>query len=184
MFFYTAPAAPSVAVDSGTVVSIVVTPTDGGDFGNAAPRLASIRLVPPGIIVPPDGLKASFVFSPSSPTDSQPVLFDASGSTAANGNAIASYSWNFGDGRSASGRLVSHAFTTAGTYVVTLTVSDALGRTGQSAQTVIVAGGVNPTAAFTSSPSDPLVNQPVNFNGTGSRAAPGRTITKLRMGLR
>ena len=93
------------------------------------------------------------------------------------GNPIASYSWNFGDGRSASGRLVSHAFTTAGTYVVTLTVSDALGRTGQSAQTVIVAGGVDPTAAFTSSPSDPLVNQPVNFNGTGSRAAPGRTIT-------
>jgi len=177
-FFYTAPAAPSVAVDSGTVVTIVVTPTDQGDFANAAPRTASIRLVPPGIIVPPDGLKASFTFSPTAPTDSQPVLFDASSSTAANGNAIASYSWDFGDGRSGSGKLVSHAFSTARTYVVTLTVADALGRTGQAAQTVTVSGGVDPTAAFTSSPSDPLVNQPVNFNGSASKAAPGRTITK------
>jgi PKD repeat protein len=176
--FYTAPAAPSVAVDDGTVVSIVVTPTSDGDFGNAASRLASIRLIPPGIIVPPDGLKAAFTFSPSSPVDSQPVLFDASTSTAANGNTIASYSWNFGDGGSGSGRLASHAFKAAGTYVVTLTVADALGRTGQAAQTITVSGGADPTAAFTSSPSDPLINQPVNFNGSGSRAAPGRTITK------
>jgi PKD repeat protein len=178
IFFYTAPAAPSVAVDEGTVVTIVVTPTNDGDFGNAAPRVASIRLIPPGIIVPPDGLKAAFTFSPSSPNDSQPVLFDASGSSAANGNAIASYSWNFGDGGSASGKLVSHAFRSGGTYVVTLTVSDSLGRTGQAAQTITVAPGVNPTAAFSSSPSDPLINQPVNFNASASVAAPGRTITK------
>jgi PKD repeat protein len=178
VFFYTAPAAPSVAVDDGTVVTIVVTPTSDGNFANAAPRMASIRLIPPGIIVPPDGLKAAFTFSPSSPNDSQPVLFDASTSSAANGNAIASYSWNFGDGGSASGKLVSHAFKSAGTYVVTLTVSDSLGRTGQAAQTITVSGGVDPTAAFSSSPSDPLVNQPVNFNASASRAAPGRTIVK------
>jgi PKD repeat protein len=178
VFFYTAPAAPGVAVDDGTVVSIVVTPTNDGNFGNAASRVASIRLVPPGIIVPPDGLKAAFTFSPSAPVDSQPVLFDASTSTAANGNAITSFSWNFGDGRTASGRLVSHSFSAAGTYIVTLTVSDALGRTGQAAQTITVSGGVDPTAAFSSSPSDPLINQPVNFNASASRAAPGRTIVK------
>ncbi len=69
-----------------------------------------------------------------------------------------------------------HAYTTAGTYVVTLTISDAFGRSAQKSANVVVAAGVNPTAAFTSSPSDPLVNQPVNFNASGSRAAPGRTI--------
>jgi chitinase len=104
------------------------------------------------------------------------VLFDASASTAAAGNSIVSYSWNFGDGRTGSGITAGHAYTTAGSYVVTLTVTDGYGRTAQKSASIIVAAGVNPSAAFTSSPSDPLVNQAVNFNASGTRAAPGRTI--------
>ena len=73
---YTAPAAPAVAVDNGTLVDIVITPV-GSDFNNSTPRTAAIRLVPPGIVVPPDGLKPAFTFTPSAPADSQPVLFDA-----------------------------------------------------------------------------------------------------------
>jgi PKD repeat protein len=174
---YTAPAAPRLAVDNGTVVTIVITPV-GSDFGNSSTRSASIRLVPPGVVVPPDGLRPAFTFTPSTPTDSQAVLFDASTSTSAAGNPIVGYSWSFGDGRSGSGVTASHAYSTAGTYIVTLTISDAYGRTAQATKSVAVSGGVNPTAAFTSSPSDPQVNQPVNFNASASRAAPGRTITK------
>ena len=173
---YTAPLAPAVAVDSGTVVTIVVTPV-GTDFSNSATRSASIRLVPPGIVVPPDGLKPAFTFTPNAPADSQAVLFDASGSTSATGNPIVSYSWNFGDGGRGSGITASHAYPTAGTYVVTLTISDAVGRTAQKAASITVSAGLNPTAAFTSSPSNPLINQPVNFNASGSTASPGHTIT-------
>ena len=79
---YTAPAAPSVAVDNGTVVEIVITPV-GTDYANTTARTAAIRLVPPGSVAPPDGLKPNFTFTPSSPVDSQTVLFDASGSTSA-----------------------------------------------------------------------------------------------------
>jgi PKD repeat protein len=172
---YTAPAAPAVSVDNGTVVDIVITPV-GTDFNNTAQRVAAIRLVPPGVVVPPDGLRPSFTFTPASPSDSQPVLFDASASTAAPGNSIASYSWNFGDGGTGSGVSASHKYATAGVYVVTLTISDSLGRSAQKSDSISVQPGVNPSAAFTSSPGDPLVNQPVNFNGAGSRAAPGRTI--------
>ena len=71
----------------------------------------------------------------------------------------------------------SHAYDAAGTYVVTLTIADAVGRTAQKAQSISVTAGLDPTAAFTSSPGDPLVNQPVNFNATGSRGAPGRGIS-------
>ena len=50
---YTAPAAPAgPAVDNGTTVSITVTPI-GTDFANSAARIATIRLVPPGVVVPP-----------------------------------------------------------------------------------------------------------------------------------
>jgi PKD repeat protein len=172
---YTAPPAPAVAVDNGTVVEIVITPV-GTDYNNSASRSASIRLVPPGSVAPPDGLKPSFTFTPSAPVDSQTVLFDASASTSAAGNPIVSYVWSFGDGRGGSGVTVGHAYTTAGSYVATLTIADAYGRTAQKSANVIVVAGLNPTAAFTSSPSDAAVNQPVNFNASGTRAAPGRTI--------
>jgi len=173
---YTAPAAPSVSVDGGTVVDIAITPV-GSDFNNSSVRTAGIRLVPPGTVVPPDGLKPNFTFTPTSPTDSQTVLFDATTSSSAAGNPIVAYSWNFGDGGRGSGVSTGHAYTTAGSYVVSLTISDAIGRTAQNSQNIIVSAGLNPSAAFASSPTDPRVNQPVNFNASGSRAAPGRTIT-------
>jgi PKD repeat protein len=173
---YTAPAAPSIASDEGLYVQIAVTPI-GTDASNAVPRSVSIRLVPPGIVVPPDGLTPSFTFTPSAPVESQTVLFDATASTAGPGNAIVGYSWNFGDGARGSGATASHAYTTADTYVVTLTVTDAVGRTAQKTASITVQGGVSPTAAFSSSPTDPVPNQSVNFNASASKAAPGRTIT-------
>lgn len=174
-FVYTAPAAPAVATDDGIIVFIVVTPV-GTDFGNSSSKVAQIRLVPPGSVAPPDGLKPAFTVTPVQATDSQPVLFDASTSTAAAGNGIVSYSWNFGDGGRGSGMTASHAFETAGTYVVTLTVTDVAGRTAQKSQSVSISAGVAPTAVFSSSPSDPLINQPINFNASGSTAAPGRSL--------
>jgi chitodextrinase len=172
---YTAPPAPAVAVDGGMVVTIAVTPV-GTDFANSSTRAVFIRLVPPGVVVPPDGLKPAFTVTPPAPSDSQTVLFDASTSSAAAGNAIVSYAWNFGDGGRGSGVTATHAYDTAGTYVVTLTITDGVGRSAQKSQSVVVAPGLNPTAAFTSSPTDSLINQAVNFNASGSRAAPGHTI--------
>lgn len=172
---YTAPAGLPVSVDQFTIVEIGITPI-GSDFGNSSTRFASLRLVPTGVIVPPANLTPVFVFNPSAPTANQTVLFDASQSTAPNNNPITAYSWDFGNGRRASGRTVSHQYDTPGTYVVTLTVSDALGRSASSSQSITVSPGANPTAAFVFSPTDPRPNQQVFFNAAGSRPAPGRTI--------
>lgn len=173
---YTAPSAPAgPAVDTNTMVNIAVTPI-GSDFGNSLARLATIRLVPINIVIPPDGLQPLFTFTPSSPTDHQNVLFDASTSTAPSNNPIASYSWNFGDGRTASGKTVTHSFDNPGTYAVTLTVGDQYNRTASTTQTVDVAGGVAPSASFLTSPSAPRVGENVNFNASASRPATGRTI--------
>ncbi len=55
----------------------------------------------------------------------EPIQFDGSGSTSSNG--VLSYHWNFGDGESAEGARVSHAYKKGGNYLVILTVNDSSG---------------------------------------------------------
>jgi chitodextrinase len=173
---YTAPAGASgLAVDEFTVVDIAVIPL-GTNFGNSVPRLASLRLVPRGTIVVPANLSPAFTISNSAPGEGESVLFDASTSTSPNNNPIADYLWDFGDGTNGSGRIVSHAFTRSGTFTVTLTLVDAVGRTAQTARTVTVIASANPTANFVSSPAAPARNTAVTFNGAASTAAAGRRI--------
>jgi PKD repeat protein len=172
---YTAPPAPPFPVDTYTIVNIAVTPI-GTDFGNSAMRSASLRLVPKGVVVPPAGLQPSFTMTPTAPTDNQTVLFNASSSQAPANNPIVSYDWDFGDRSRATGRTVNHAYEVPGTYVVTLTISDALGRSASTSQSINVSPGINPTAVFTFSPAEPVVNQRVHFNAAQSTPAPGREI--------
>jgi PKD repeat protein len=119
--------------------------------------------------------------SNSSPADHQNLLFDACNDptkppcSPAN-NPIASYSWSFGDGGSASGRSATHSYNSPGTFVATLTITDFVGRSASASQTIDVAGGDVPTASFTTSPANPAVAQTVNFNGAASKPATGRTI--------
>lgn len=172
---YTAPAAPPFAVDTNTIVGITISPI-GTDFGNATSKTVDIRLVPPGVIQPPiTGLTPKFVYTPGAPIDHQQVIFDASSSTAANAS-IVSYRWNFGDGDTGSGITAQHAFDNSGTFIVALTVTDSIGRTNQTSQSLTVGQGPNPTAVIVMSPSSPVVGQAINLNASTSRPAPGRTI--------
>jgi PKD repeat protein len=173
---YTAPAGPSgLSVDEFTVVEIGITPV-GNNFGNSVTRFASLRLVPRGTIVVPSNLQPAFTFSPTSPDERQSVLFDASLSTAPANNPIVSYTWDFDDGTTASGRTVGHGFNAADTYIVTLTVSDALGRAAQVSQSLTVKPSAAPSANFVFSPSEPTAGSLVTFNGLTSTAAAGRRI--------
>ena len=67
------------------------------------------------------------------------MAFNGSSSTAGAG-VITSYTWNFGDGSAldnTSGANVNHAFV-AGTFSVTLTVTQTNGLTGTVSKTVVV----------------------------------------------
>ncbi|SFF37332.1 PKD domain-containing protein, partial [Flavimobilis marinus] len=83
--------------------------------------------------------------------DGLAVTLDASGSTDPDGE-VASYAWDFGDGEQGTGAQVEHTYGAAGTYTVTLTVTDDGGATDeQEAEVTVTAPPVNqaPTAAFT-----------------------------------
>jgi PKD repeat protein len=174
---YTAPLAPADSVDAQTVVQILATP-GGTDYSNATSRSVSIRLVPPGVVLPPNGTPVpSFTFAPSTPLAKADITFDASLSTDSDGR-IVSYAWNFGDGSQASGVVVRHAFDSAGSYSVTLTVTDDRGQSALLSKSVSVAISGAPKADFVVSPSSPSVNEKVFFNAATSSAAIGRTIVR------
>jgi PKD repeat protein len=80
-------------------------------------------------------LSGSFSYSPSSPLPLLPVTFTATGSS---GSQPYSYSWDFGDGTTASGQTVSNSYLLPGSYVVTLTITDANAQTFTTSQTIIV----------------------------------------------
>jgi PKD repeat protein len=112
-------------------------------------------------------VSASFVFSPTSPALNQDIYFDAAVSRPTD----ATFRWNFGDGSAAgSGVAPTHRYAQAGTYTVTLTVSNSFGQTATTSRTITVtATSPGVTASFTFSPVNPAVNQDVYFNASASR---------------
>jgi PKD repeat protein len=174
--------APRVTTDA--VVTFVVTPV-GSDFRGEITRTADLRVVPTGVIQPPNSPPvARFSVTPAAPQVLQAVSFDASASTDgvdASGNEIrcganCTYQWDFGDGDTATGVFATHTYRTAGNFQARLTVTDARGASDTTAQSIAVGAGQAPTANFTFSPTTPAVGERVFFNGATSQAASGRTI--------
>ena len=180
--FYRAPAAPTSATGQvPTTVTIAVTPDDQGDFRSEFSRTLDLRLIPPGIITPTNpNLAAAFNFSPGSPRVLDVVTFNASATTN-NGTACGTnctYVWNFGDGTTAAGVVVTHQYRSVTTFPVSLTVTDARGAQATAIQAVTVGAGAPPSVEFTFSPDPPVTNRAIFFNASESTAAPGRVLVE------
>jgi PKD repeat protein len=81
--------------------------------------------------------EAQFTFSPTTGYPPLPVSFAATKALGADGNEV-DYDWSFGDGGAGSGRNTSHTYLTAGTYDVTLKITDNLGRTDSEKKSIVV----------------------------------------------
>jgi hypothetical protein len=66
-----------------------------------------------------------------------PVIMNGTG-TDADGDAL-TFSWNFGDGQTATGATVTHAYSTGGTYAVQLVVTDTRGLADTTSTTATIA---------------------------------------------
>jgi len=172
---YQAPPQPAPTVTSDTTISLRVTPI-GANYANSVPRVVEVLLKRPGTIRPPTKMVPKFTFSPSSPKEHDDIFFDASSSQDPDGQ-IVSYTWQWGDGTSGSGRQTTKSYDFAGTYSVVLTVTDAYGTSVSTSATALVIGtSANPVARFTVSPTNPTVGINVLFNAAASTATNPRRI--------
>jgi PKD repeat protein len=175
---YTAPPRPAEPVEQGNVVTLLVEPI-GNDYQGETQRSVTLRLVTPGVLLPPNGApEPEFTYSPSGPLPLQDIVFDAS-QTLDEGvpcGSACSYRWDFGDGTSATGIFVKHQYGKGGTYQIKLTVTDVRGASSILARSIQIGELEPPTASFVFSPTAPRVGQTIFFNAEASRPAPGRRI--------
>jgi PKD repeat protein len=108
--------------------------------------------------------------SGSTPVDGRPASFTAAASLDASAT-ISSYTWDFGDGSPpVTGEAVSHTYGLAGTFPVTLTITDLLGLTSQVTRLVTVYPA--PTPAFSVTPN-PISGVAAAFDASASGDSAG-----------
>ena len=156
--------------DPGGLWSLIVNATDSPTPPNtgAASTAVTLQDRPP---------VASFTSTPSSAPTGTAITFDGTASYDPDGTVV-SYSWAFGDGATGTGSVVTHSYSLAKTYTVTLTVTDNGGVTGSTTSQVTI-GDKPPVVSFTPSPTTANTGQTITL--TISSYDPDGTISTTRV---
>jgi probable HAF family extracellular repeat protein len=109
---------------------------------------------------------ASIGFSPQFPPKRTPITFWGTDSTDPDGDEIVNYRWDFGDGTTAVGPVVSHTYPDALNYTVTLVVSD--GKLDSAPTSVVVAIFDQMPIANAGGPYSGPKNAAIRFDGSRS----------------
>ena len=115
------------------------------DVGGRCPPTGAQISPPASIPLPYDppvgGMPVAIPGGPYAGFVNVPITFDGSASYDSDAtNVIASYAWDFGDGATGSGMTPQHTYTVAGTYIVSLMVTDDEGMTDTASTTATISG--------------------------------------------
>jgi len=162
---------PSHVYGSAGTYTVALTVTDNDGGSDTATSTATIAEVPQPQppVADPNG--------PYTGTVGAPVQFDGSGSNDPDGSIVA-YDWDFGDGNTATGVNPVNFYGSAGTYTVSLTVTDTDGLTDTATTTATIADVPQPLPPV-ADPNGPYVGTagtPVQFDGSGSNDPDGSIV--------
>jgi PKD repeat protein len=140
-------------------VTLTVSDNQGGT--GSATHTVTISLAPNQ---PPVAL----MIGPTAGTVGQMLTFSDDGSYDLNNDPL-TYTWSFSEGGTANGPSTPHAYNAAGTYTVTLTVSDTHGASDSAELTVTISLAPNqPPVARLTGPTVGTVGQLLTFSDNGS----------------
>jgi PKD repeat protein len=108
---------------------------------------------------------ANFTYAPGSPVPNESITFDASSSSDPDGDSL-TYDWDFGDGNTTSGQIVSHNYSSSGDYTVNLTVRDGNGGVNSTTETVSVRTNANFQVTIDSTNSPVVEGETLRVNAT------------------
>jgi PKD repeat protein len=153
-------AADSAALDAGVATS-VATDIDGDarPFGPAPDIGADERVSGSGT------LKAWATAAPLAPAQGATVTFDGE---ATGGTSPYSFSWTFGDGGTSTEQRPTHAFSAAGAYAASLTVTDGASAHASVSVTILVIATSCQLTCSASVPTTAVPESPVAFTGSAS----------------
>jgi PKD repeat protein len=147
----------SVVVENAQRLTAVIDVSAAATLG---PRSAAVRppnqslLAPDAFTVgsaPPNGLPVANANGPYSGTAGQPVSFTSKGSVDPDNDPV-TFAWTFGDGGKSSDANPTHTYQSAGSFPVSLTVSDGKGGTATANTTAQIEP---PAAQVTGIDADP-----------------------------
>lgn len=119
---------------------------------------------------------ASITASPTSGTSPLAVTFNGLASYDSDGS-IVSYSWSFGDGGTAAGAIVTHTYTSNGTFTARLTVTDNAGNTDGATRSIrVLKPNEVPVADFKFTPQTGIYPCEITFNGGRSHDPDGKIV--------
>ncbi len=105
------------------------------------------------------------------------MTFNASASSAGAGS-IANYTWNFGDGNITTVMVpvITHAYTSAGTYTINLTVTNEYGLTDADAKGITI-GKLASTLSISAVPATVTEGEDITISGSITPTRAGVTVT-------
>jgi len=153
---------PSHAYSAAGTYTVALTVKSSGGLSNTVTKSVTVT-------APHAAPVAKFTSTVSGLSTS----FDSSTSLTSDGATLTGYAWNFGDGTTSTLAQPTHVYPTAGTYTVSLSVTDSRSATSSAVAADVVVTHAAPVAAFTPTTS----GLTVNVDGSASTAADGATIS-------
>jgi PKD domain len=143
--WYTVVGVVGTSVSTSTTISDVIASSQQKLTGQTRSAEGILTVSASG--GPTNQAPTASITGPTTGTVGVPVTFSGSQSNDPDGS-IVSFAWAFGDGQTGTGVTVAKSYTTAGTYAVRLTVTDAQGATATREQQVVISAAVSNTGSI------------------------------------